>query len=239
MLLWYSMNGIRRDQPGNPGKLLRTAVVRVVLFIAMLGAMLFLPAGTIHYWQAWVYLAILTIPMALVMTYLIRKDPELLERRMRMREKEAEQRTIIKLSYIFFLLAFLIPGFDRRFGWSSVPLEFIIIAEAMVLAGYVVFVLVLRENRYASRIIEVEQKQKVITTGPYAVVRHPMYSGVLLMYGFSPLALGSYWGMLPNVLLVVLIVARILSEERVLIRELEGYREYAQNVKYRLFPGVW
>jgi protein-S-isoprenylcysteine O-methyltransferase Ste14 len=205
----------------------------------MLGAMLFLPAGTFHYWQAWVYLAILTIPMVLVMTYLIRKDPELLERRMRMREKEAKQRTIIKLSYLFFLVAFLIPGFDKRFGWSSAPLELVIIADAMVLTGYMVFVLVLRENRYASRIIEVEQKQKVITTGPYAVVRHPMYSGALLMYGFSPLALGSYWGMIPNALLILLIVARMRNEENVLKQELEGYVEYTQKVKYRLVPGIW
>ena len=218
---------------------MRTVIVRVVLFIALLVAMLFLPAGTFHYWQAWVYLAILTIPAGLVMTYLIRKDPELLERRMRMTEKEAEQRTIIKLSILFFIIVFLIPGFDKRFGWSSVPLEVVIIADAIVLAGYVVFVLVLRENRYASRIIEVEQKQKVITTGPYAVVRHPMYSGALLMYGFSPLALGSYWGMIPNALLVILIVARIRNEEKVLKQELEGYREYTQKVKYRLVPQIW
>jgi protein-S-isoprenylcysteine O-methyltransferase Ste14 len=201
--------------------------------------MLFLPAGTIHFWQAWVYLAILTIPAVLLTIYLIRKDPELLERRMRMREKEAEQRTIIKLSILFFVIAFLIPSFDKRFGWSSVPLEVIVIADAMVFGGYVVFVLVLRENRYASRIIEVEQKQKIITTGPYAVVRHPMYSGALLMYGFSPLALGSYWGMIPDAFLVTLIVARIRNEEEVLKRGLEGYSEYTQKVKYRLVPGIW
>ena len=109
----------------------------------------------------------------------------------------------------------------------------------MVFGGYVLFALVLRENRYASRIIEVEQKQKVITTGPYAVVRHPMYSGVLLMYGFSPLALGSYWGMISNALLVLLIIARIRNEEKVLKQKLEGYREYTQKVKYRLIPGIW
>ena len=209
------------------------------MVIAVLGAMLFLPAGTFHYWQAWVYLAILIIPMIFVMIYLIAKDPELLERRMRMREKETEQRTIIKLSILFFFAAFLIPGFDKRFGWSSVPLEVIIIADAIVVGGYLLFAIVLRENRYASRIIEVEKKQKVITTGPYAFVRHPMYSGVLLMYGFSPLALGSYWGMIPNALLILLIVARIRNEEKVLKQELEGYREYTQKVKYRLVPGIW
>jgi len=214
-------------------------LVRIVLFIAALGAMLFLPAGTFDYWQAWAYLAILIIPMIFVLTYLIGRDPELLERRMRMREKETEQKLIIKLSILFFVIALLIPGFDKRFGWSSVPLEVIVTADVIVLAGYMVFVLVLRENRYASRIVEVERKQKVVTTGPYAVVRHPMYSGALLMWGFSPLALGSYWGMIPNVLLVVLIVARIRNEEKILNRQLEGYSEYTQKVRYRLVPGIW
>ena len=233
------MNSSRRDSSNHPAKLVRTVLVRIVFFIPALGAMLFLPAGTFHYWQAWAYLAILIIPMIFVLTYLIRRDPELLERRMRMREKEPEQKLVIKLSILFFVIAFLIPGFDRRFGWSSVPLEVIVAADVIVLAGYMVFVLVLRENRYASRIIEVEQKQKVVTTGPYAVVRHPMYSGALLMYGFSPLALGSYWGMIPNVLLVVLIVARIRNEEKILNQELEGYSEYTQKVRYRLVPGIW
>ena len=230
---------MRRDLSRNRSKLVRTVLVRLLLVIAILGAMLFLPASTFHYWQAWVYLAILIIPMIFVMIYLIAKDPELLERRMRMREKETEQRTIIKLSILFFFAAFLIPSFDKRFGWSSVPLEVMIISDAIVVGGYLLFALVLRENRYASRIIEVEKKQKVITTGPYAFVRHPMYSGVLLMYGFSPLALGSYWGMIPNALLVLLIVARIRNEEEVLKQELEGYMEYTQKVKYRLAPGIW
>ncbi len=233
------MNGIRRDPSNHPCKLVRTVIVRIVFFIAALGAMLFLPAGTFNYWQAWAYLAMLIIPMVFVLTYLIRRNPELLERRMRMREKETEQKLVIKLSILFFVTAFLIPGFDKRFGWSSVPLEVIVAADAIILAGYMVFVLVLRENRYASRIIEVEQKQKVVTTGPYAVVRHPMYSGALLMYGFSPLALGSYWGMIPNVLLLLIIVARIRNEEEVLKQELEGYMEYTQKVKYRLAPGIW
>jgi len=211
----------------------------MVLFVAALGAMLFLPAGTFDYWQAWAYLAILIVPMIFVLAYLIRRDPELLQRRMRMREKETEQKLVIKLSIVFFVIAFLIPGFDKRLGWSSVPLEVIVGADVIVLAAYMVFVLVLRENRYASRIIEVEQKQKVVTTGPYAVVRHPMYTGALLMYGFSPLALGSYWGMIPNLLLVVLIVTRIRNEEKILKRELEGYREYTQKVRYRLVPGIW
>lgn len=215
------------------------ALVRFVPGIAIFVAVLFLPAGTLVYWEAWVYLAILFIPMIFVLVHLIRNNPELLERRLRMREKEAQQRLIIKISYLYFFTAFLLPGFDRRYGWSSVPAAVVIVADLVVLLGYGVFVLVLRENRYASRVIEVEQQQEVITTGPYAWVRHPMYLGVLLMYVASPLALGSYWGIIPTVLLIVLLVARIRNEESVLLSQLEGYREYAAQTRYRLFPGIW
>ena len=201
--------------------------------------MLFVPAGTLVYWQAWVYLAILFVPMSLISRYLLNNDPELLERRMRMKEKETEQKRIIALGWAYFLLLFLLPGFDRRFGWSSVDPKLVFVADLVVVLGYLLFVMVLKENRYASRIIEVEPGQQVVTTGPYAVVRHPMYLAVLLMFTFSPLALGSLWAMLPTPLLAVLLVARIDNEEGVLLRELAGYRDYCQQVKYRLLPGVW
>jgi protein-S-isoprenylcysteine O-methyltransferase Ste14 len=156
-----------------------------------------------------------------------------------MREKEAEQRLIVKLSYIPFVLAFLLPGFDKRFGWSNVPVGVVVIADIFVLLGYGVVFLALRENRYASRIIEVEQGQTVISSGPYAVVRHPMYLGTLPLYTLSPLALGSYWAMIPAILIIPFIVARIRNEESVLGRELKGYKEYMQKTKYRLVPGIW
>jgi len=174
-------------------ELLRKASGRFLAAILILGAMFFLPAGTIFYWEAWAYLAILFIPVLFVLLYLIKNEPDLLERRMRMREKEAEQKLIIKLSFLYFLAAFLLPGFDQRYGWSSVPAPVVLMADLIVLLGYALFFLALKENRYASRIIEVEPQQQVITTGPYALVRHPMYLAVLLMYIFSPLALGSYW----------------------------------------------
>ena len=205
----------------------------------ILGAVFFLSAGTLSYWEAWGYLAILCIPAFCVLAYLIRNDPELLERRMRMQEKEAEQKLIIKWSYVIFLAAFLLPGFDRRYGWSSVPAAVVIVADIIVLLGYGVFALVLKENRYASRVIDVEQQQEVIMTGPYAWVRHPMYLGVSLMFVFSPLALGSYWGIIPTVLVIVLLAARIGNEESVLLSQLKGYREYTEKTRYRLFPGVW
>jgi len=221
------------------GKLTKMVSVRLLVFIPLLLAMFFLPAGTFAYWEAWVYLTVLLIPMVLVLIYLLRNDPELLERRMRMREKESEQKLIIKISYLYFLLVFLLPGFDKRLGWSNIPVVVVIVADVLVLVGYGMFFLALRENRYASRIIEVEQEQKVISSGPYAIVRHPMYVGVSLMCIFTPLALGSYWAAIPSLLIIPLLVARIRNEESVLGRELKGYKEYMQKTKYRLIPGIW
>lgn len=220
-------------------ELMKMAYVRLLVSIFALLVMFFLPAGTFAYWEAWIYLAILFIPVVLVLTYLLKNDPELLKRRMRMREKEVEQKLIIKLSYLYFLLAFLLPGFDKRFEWSNVPVIVVIVADILVLLGYGMFFLVLKENNYASRIIEVEQEQKVITSGPYAIVRHPMYLGLILMYIFSPLALGSYWAMIPSLLIIPLLVARIWNEESVLVRELKGYQEYLQKTRYRLIPRIW
>ena len=156
-----------------------------------------------------------------------------------MREKEAEQKLIVKLSYLFYFLTFSLPGFDKRFGWSEVSVEAVIAANIVVLLGYGIFFLVIRENRYASRVIEVEREQQVISSWPYAIVRHPMYAAVLMMVVFSPLALGSHWAMIPAVLFVPILVARIRNEESVLARDLEGYQEYSQRTKYRLIPGLW
>ena len=214
-------------------------LTRLLLAIPALGALLFLPAGTLAYWEAWLYLAILLIPMFFVFRYLLKNDPQLLERRMQMREREVAQRRIIAASSIYFLVAFTLPGFDRRWGWSDVPPWAVIAADLVVLFGYGIFVLVLRENQYAARTIQVEQGQRVISSGPYAFVRHPMYLGVTLMYLASPLALGSYWALLPALLIVPILVARIVNEEKVLERDLAGYREYKQITRYRLLPGVW
>jgi protein-S-isoprenylcysteine O-methyltransferase Ste14 len=227
------------EHPLSQSKLSHMVYVRLLVSILVLIALFFLPAGTFAYWEAWVYLAILFIPMVFVFVYLLKTDPELLERRLRTREKEGAQKRIIKLSYFYFLLAFLLPGFDRRWGWSTVPLDIVIVADLLVVLGYGIFALVLRENRYASRIIEVEQEQKVISSGPYRIVRHPMYLGMLLMYLFSPLALGSYWAVIPSALIIPLLVARIRNEERVLMRDLKGYPDYIQKTKYRLVPGIW
>jgi len=220
-------------------KVVISVVIRLLLAIPMLGLIFFLPAGTFDYWEAWAYMGVLFIPMTMMLFYFLKTDPEVLERRMRTREQQQEQGILMTILVIFFLGTFLLPGFDRRFGWSNPPLWLVIFALVLVFLGYLSFFFVLRENSYASRVIEVEEGQKVISSGPYAVVRHPMYTGVLLMYGISPLALGSTWGMLPMILLPAFLVARILNEEKVLREELEGYQEYTQKVKYRLIPGLW
>lgn len=220
-------------------RLTRRVVLRFGMAGPLLAAILFLPAGTLAYWQAWLYMAVLFIPMGWVLAFYIRKDPELLDRRMRTREKERRQRAIISLSYPVFLAAFLLPGLDRRYAWSRVPVWLVLLADLVVLAGYLLFVRVLKENRFLSRVVEVDQSQSVIDTGPYAVVRHPMYAGILPLYLFSPLALGSFWALIPAAFLSPIIIARILNEEKVLCRELPGYAEYMRRVSYRLIPGIW
>ena len=220
------------------GELLKIVFIRFGLGIFALAIIFFLPAGTFGYWQAWVWLAVVCIPMLLVLGYLLKNDPALLERRMRTREKEPQQSFIQKLGWVS-LLAFLVPGFDYRFGWSHVPTALVVAADVLVLLGYVGFFLVLRENSYASRVVEVDEQQKVITTGPYAVVRHPMYTSITALWAFTPLALGSYWGLLPGLMIVPILVARILNEEQVLVRDLAGYAEYMRKTKFRMLPGVW
>jgi len=221
------------------GELIKVVSVRLLIGITVLASMFFLPAGTFAYPEAWAYMSTLFIPMFFVFIYLIKNDPGLLARRMKMKEKETEQKLIITLSYIPFFIAFLLPGLDKRFEWSSVPAVVVLISDILVLLGYGTFFLVLKENSYASRIVEVEPGQTVITSGPYAKVRHPMYTVVLIMYILSPLALGSYWAIIPMILIIPAIVARILNEEKVLVRDLDGYKEYMHKTRYRLIPGIW
>jgi protein-S-isoprenylcysteine O-methyltransferase Ste14 len=221
------------------GALLKTVLARFGGAFLLLCAMFFLPAGTLDYWQAWAWMAVLFVPMVGVLVYLIRSDPALLERRMRTREPEKEQSLLIKLSLLWFALTFLLPGFDRRFGWSHVSSGVVIASDVLVFLGYCIFIWVVRENTYASRVVEVERDQKVISSGPYSIVRHPMYVGVLLMYICTPLALGSYWALIPDLLIILFIIARIRNEELVLQRDLTGYSDYMAATRFRLLPGVW
>lgn len=218
---------------------IRTAVFRFTGMFLVLGLMFFIPAWTISYWQAWVYLLIVAVPMVFMIRFLYKNNPDLLERRMRMKERLQGQKLIVATSWIFFLMAFIIPGFDVRYGWSQMSPWLVIFSELMVLTGYLIVAWVFRTNSYASRIIEVQKDQWVISTGPYAIVRHPMYVGVLIFYLFSPLALGSYWGVIPALCIFPFIMARIKGEEKELIDNLDGYRDYLMKTKYRLLPGVW
>ena len=221
------------------GQLATKALVRIVAGFVILLAMLLLPAGTSAYWEAWAYMAVLFVPVTLAFFFLLKNNPDLLDRRMRTKDEDAGQTRIVKLGSVCYVLAFLLPGFDRRFGWSHVPVAAVVVADVLILTGYGLFMLVLRENSYASRVVAVEQGQRVVTTGPYAVVRHPMYVGVLVMFLFTPVALGSWWATIPALPMIAVLVARILREEQLLAKELKGYQEYAQITRYRLIPGVW
>ncbi len=215
------------------------AIVRLALGLIVIGAMLFWPAGTFDYWQAWMWIAVLGLALAFILIYLAQRDPALLDRRSRYSETRREQRLIIALSALCYLAAFLLPGFDKRFGWSDVPAWVSIAAQIVVAASLVLIFLVYKINTYASRVIEVQEEQQVITSGPYAIVRHPMYFGMMLMIIFSPLALGSYWAVLPTLILPFLLAARAKDEEELLADELKGYREYMQKTRFRLLPGIW
>lgn len=228
-----------RSSVVNIGDLIRRVVMRFGLAFIILGAVFFATAGTFCYWHAWLYMAVLFVPMFFVLLYLVKKDPALLERRLRTKERVVPQNFLHKITTAGFILSYIVPGFDHRFGWSSVPNAVVVAADILVFLSYSLFFLVLRENSYASRIVEVEKDQRVISTGPYAVVRHPMYSAVLVMFLMNPIALGSFWALLCLLPLPGLLVTRIRNEEKLLINDLSGYKEYTQAVKYRLVPGVW
>jgi protein-S-isoprenylcysteine O-methyltransferase Ste14 len=225
--------------PAETGRLVFKALSRWSMAILLLFLLLFLSAGTFAYWQAWVYVAILGLSSLLFIVYYLRVDPGLIAGRMKVREKEREQQRIQQFSLMLFVAAFVVPGLDRRYGWSVVPVGAVLAADVMILLGYVVFTRVMRENRYASRVIEIQQGQRVISTGPYAIVRHPMYVAVLMIFVIGPVALGSWWGIAASVWLVPMLVARIRNEETVLRRELPEYSEYVKQTRYRLIPSLW
>lgn len=214
-------------------------ITRGILSFLVLCLAFFLPARTLKYWEGWGYIGIICVCAVGTITYFLKYDPALLERRMRIKEKEKEQKHIIRIASMLFLPTFIIPGFDHFYKWSEIPVLLIITGEILVLAGYLIVIRVFRENSYTSRIIEVNPGQKVISSGPYSVVRHPMYSGTMLMYGFTPLALGSWWAFIGSGMIFILIIFRIITEERFLSDNLEGYKEYLQKTRYRLIPGIW
>ena len=201
--------------------------------------MLFLPAGTGHYPGAWLFMALLFIPILIMGVVLLIKNPELLRKRLEMKEREKEQRSVVALSGLLLVGSFIVAGLDFRFGWSHVSSVVVIIASIALLISYALYAEVLRENVYLSRVVEVQQGQRVIDTGLYGIVRHPMYSAVSLLYLSIPLVLGSWWALLVMSPCVLLLAARIKNEEQVLRQGLPGYIAYTQRVRYRMIPFVW
>lgn len=213
-----------------------------VELIAILGISLFVPSWSLNFWQAWVYLIIVCGSAALITIYLWKTDPELLERRVSAgpgAEKEKTQKVIQVFALALFLAVLIIPSFDHRFGWSNVPLYIVILGDILVTLGYFLIFLVFKENTFAAATIRISSGQKVITTGPYSVVRHPMYSGALIMLLGTPLALGSWWGLLILAPFTLILIWRLLDEEKFLSENLPGYNEYCQEVRYRLIPLFW
>jgi protein-S-isoprenylcysteine O-methyltransferase Ste14 len=220
----------------------RRAFGGLAILVLVTGALLFAAAGTFDYWQAWAFLAIyFTVSLAITL-YLMKEDPALLARRMSggpFAEKERSQRIIMSFASIGFIGLLVLPGLDHRFGWSQMPANVAIAGDILVVLGWIGIFFVFRENSYSSATIELAADQRVISTGPYALVRHPMYAAALVMLLGMPIALGSWWGVLTMAAVVPAVVWRLLDEERFLARNLPGYTEYQRKVRCRLLPLVW
>lgn len=220
-------------------KLLFEAIAKFGLGVVMVGILLFLPAGTFNYWNAWLLMGILFVPMFIAGIILLIKNQELLKKRLDVKEKQGEQKQVIGMSAIIFIIGFVLAGLDFRYGWTNVPMWVSISASVVFVISYILYAEVLRENTYLSRIIEVQENQKVIDTGLYGIVRHPMYFATTLLFLSFPVILGSWISFAIFCFFPFILVKRIKNEEEVLESGLEGYKEYKQKVKYRMIPFVW
>jgi protein-S-isoprenylcysteine O-methyltransferase Ste14 len=222
--------------------LARETVIGFTKLVIGLGLLLFAPAGTLGYWQAWIYLFVFVASAALITGYLWKQDPSLLERRVKAgprAEREKSQKLIQLFATVAFVGIIALPSLDHRFAWSNVPLPVMITGDVLVALGFLIIFMVFQENTFAAATIDVAADQRVISSGPYAIVRHPMYSGALVMLIGTPLALGSWWGLLMFISMTLVIVWRLLDEERFLSEHLPGYSDYREKVRYRLVPFVW
>ena len=221
------------------GALLRQALVKFFLGLVVMGALFFVPAGSFRYWQGWLLMGILFVPMFVAGFMLMAKNPDLLRKRLNAKEEEKEQKTVVALSGLLFLAAFVLAGLNWRFRWCVLPDWAVWVAAGLFLASYALYAEVLRENTYLSRTIEVQDGQKVIDTGLYGIVRHPMYMATTVLFLVMPLVLASPISFLIMLLYIPVIAKRIRNEESVLEAGLPGYKEYKQRVKYRLLPFIW
>lgn len=215
------------------------AIIKFVLGVVVIGILLFLPAGSFQYWNAWLFMGILFVPMFLAGIVLMFKNPVLLRKRLQAKEQQKEQSLVIKLSGLMFLAGFVIAGLNFRFQWIVLPDQVVWTGAVLFLLSYLLYAEVLRENTYLSRTVEVQEEQKVIDTGLYGIVRHPMYSATLILFLSMPIVLGSIISFVIFLTYPVIIAKRIRNEEEVLAKELDGYAVYREKVKYRLIPFVW
>lgn len=220
-------------------KLWMNALTKYLLGLVLVGALVFLPAGSLRFPNGWLFKGLLFIPMLILGVVLLIKAPDLLAKRLNNREKRGAQKGVTSLSALMFVAGFIVAGLDFRYGWSRVPLWGVVTAAVVLLVSYALYAEVMRENAYLSRTVEVQEGQAVVDTGLYGVVRHPMYAVTLWLFLSIPVVLGSWWAVVCFLPYVPLIVVRILDEEKLLTAELAGYAAYKQKVKYRLIPWIW
>jgi len=220
-------------------KLFFGAIIKFALGVLILGLLIFVPANTINYWNGWLFMGILFIPMFIAGIFMMIKAPELLKKRLNAKEKESEQRQVIALSGLMFLIGFITCGLNYRYSWIIIPNYVSIISAIIFIFAYIIYAEVLRENAYLSRTIEVQENQKVIDTGLYGIVRHPMYGATILLFLSMPLVLGAVISFVIFLAYPLIIAKRIKNEEEVLEKDLQGYREYKEKVKYKVIPFIW
>lgn len=220
-------------------KLFFEAIIKVILGILLVGLLVFLPAGTFEFWNGWLFMGLLCIPMIVAGFILMFKNPELLKRRLDNKEKVGTQKLVILLSGLMFIGGFIVAGLNYRYNWNTIPNIVVYIASGLFIFAYLIYAEVLRENTYLSRTVKVEEGQEVIDTGLYGIIRHPMYAATILLFIMMPLILGSLFSLIIFLLYPIIIIVRINNEEKVLEEELKGYKEYKEKVKYRLLPYIW
>lgn len=220
-------------------KLALSALIKFTFGLALVGALLFLPAGSLAFFNAWLFIGLLFVPMLILGIVLLVKSPDLLKKRLDAKEKQTAQKGVVAISALLFLAGFIVAGLDFRFGWSHMPAWAVAVASTILLISYALYAEVMRENAYLSRTIEVQNGQKVVDTGLYGIVRHPMYAVTIWLFLSIPVLLGSLYALLCFLPYIPVIVVRIHNEEKLLSAELDGYEEYKKRIKYRLLPFIW